>query len=210
MRTRVFGSALILVFFVSAVYGSLAFAANVTVTPTSGPGGMVATATSSGFDAGHVGYNTGFYITTDNVHYALVGACPGPPGTDAWANCSIQITMPGPTGPYTVAAFNSNGEFASTSFEALKPSMAISPTCGPDNTGSIAVNGQRWAVGYDAGIYLDGSIVRAGNYPSDDGSFDQAISGPSADGVHTIKAANSVGQTLRKPLRPQSVPKLAR
>lgn len=40
--------------------------------------------------------------------------------------------------------------------------------------------------------------MRAGNYPSDDGSFEQTISGPSADGVHTIRAANSVGQTVSK------------
>jgi len=187
-----------LVFFMSALWGPLAFAANLTVTPVSGPGGTVVTATSSGFDTGHVGYNTGFYVTSDDVHYQFLGACPGPPGTDSWANCSIQIRMPGPTGPYTVAAFNSNREFASTGFEVLKPSLAISVSCAPDHTVSIVVTGQLWAIDYDAGIYLDGSLVRAGNYPSSAGAFTQTILGPSTVGVHTVQVFNSDGQNESK------------
>jgi len=192
-RERALRVAQALVFVVTALWGHLALAADVSVTPTSGPGGTVVTATSSGFDPT---FNTGFYITTDNMNYGFVGACPGTSGTDAYGNCSIPITMPGPTRAYTVAAFNSIGEFASTTFEALKPSLEISPTCGPDSTASIVVTGERWAVGFDAGIYLDGGLVRANNRPPEDGSFTQTIVGPSSDGAHTIRVFNSVGQDL--------------
>src|SRR6185503_5340861 len=131
-------------------------------------------------------------------------------GTDGWANCSIQITMPGPTGSYTVAAFNSNSEFASTTFQALKPSLAISPTCGPDNTASIAVDGRRWAVGYDAGIYLDGvsceqATIRPTTGASNRRSRDRRLTESTPLEPPTVSA-----RLFPKPLRLQFVRKLAR
>src|SRR5262249_6147389 len=122
---------------------------------TSGPGGMTVSAASTGFDPDHVGYNTGFYATIDNVHYQFLGACPGPVGDVTRANCTIPLRMPSPSGLYSIVAFNSNSELAATSFSVLTPSLDISPTCGPAGT-SIVVTGARWALDFDAGIYLDG------------------------------------------------------
>jgi hypothetical protein len=118
-----------IVVIVVAVSSRSAFGQSVSVTPTAGNGGMTVTVTSSGFDAGHVGYNTGFYYTSDGVHLGILGVCPGPIGTDARANCSIPVTMPAPAGDYMVIASNSNREFASTPFTVLNSSFTMSPTC---------------------------------------------------------------------------------
>ena len=176
--------------------GTASAAPAIALSASSGPGGMTVSAVSTGFDPDHVGYNTGFYATNDNVHFQLLGVCPGPIGDTTRANCTIPIRMPSPMGLWSIVAFNSNREFAATSFSVLTPSLDISPTCGPAGA-SIVVTGERWALDFDAGIYLDGSLVRAGNFPLAGGVFSQTIAGPtSPDGPHSVHVFNSDGQSL--------------
>jgi hypothetical protein len=165
-----------------------ASAQTLTISPASGPGGAQITATSAGFDPGNVGYNTGFYV--DN---GFVGACPGPPGTAGWANCTITITMPGTSGIHTVNARNSNAETASQDYTALEPSFQVSKSCGPRGL-TITATGNNYAVGYDAAIYLDGNLFLFNNYPDASGHFSRSFGGPDTLlGEHTVRAANSVG-----------------
>ncbi len=173
------------------------FGQSLTLSPDAGPGGITVIATASGFAQGQptgLKPNTGFY-----VNGGFVGACPGTPGTDGWANCTISLTMPGgpPNTAITVSARNSFAEQAEATFSALDARIHLSRTCGPAGT-TIAVSGVNYAFGYDAGIYLDGGLVINNNYPNPDGSFFHTITGPISAGPHTITVFNSVQDTDSK------------
>lgn len=161
-------------------------AANVSVSPGSGAGGRLVQLTSSGFDLDGIGFNTGFYVDG-----ASIGRCPD----TSRANCSITVQVPAYTpGGHSVTATNSIGEQASTTFNVAQPHLSVSPACAPAGT-EITVDGRFFAVGADAGIYLDGMLVANFNFPNSEGTFSRTVAIPNGttDGEHTLSVSNSVG-----------------
>jgi hypothetical protein len=169
-----------------------AAAASVSVSPGSGPGGRTVSFTSSGFDLDGVGYHTGFYVDG-----GFAGHCPT---EGARANCTIELPIPAYTpGSHSITASNSAGELAFTTYTVAAPSMVIGPACVPPG-GTTAVDGLFFAVGFDAGLYLGGSLVESGNFPSATGSFSREVTIPpgTPEGEYELSAINSVGANVTR------------
>src|SRR5258706_3547906 len=182
-------SAFAVAFSCLGILSGTAFGQTLTLSQNIGPGGITVTATSAGFTPG---FNTGFYVDG-----GFQKSCPGGFGDDLYANCSVQLTMPSAPGrTYTISASNSIGESANALFGVLYPNLGISPTCGPSGA-TITATGTNWAVGFDAGIYLDGSLTVSNNYPDSSGHFTRTLTGPqSGSNPHSVKVSNSAPSSV--------------
>lgn len=198
----------LLVLFLTLVFGDVAArAGSVTVSPSSGPGNALVTATASGFQPDATGtnyYNTGFYADTNS----FLTSCSDSPGQSAWANCSVMIRMPITVGPHTITARNSVNESGSTTYTVAKPTLIVTPSAGPPDT-HVIITGNNFAAAGNAGVYLDAGLV--GGSPSDEGgnfTIDYqvpllangphtliGICGPSAQATFTM-ITNQVGLTV--------------
>ena len=159
---------------------SSASAQNVSLSQSSGPGGITITATSSGFDEP---YNTGFSVDGGSLK-----ACP----SDARANCQVTLTMPGETGPHTIRAFNSIQQSDEETFNAIRPTFRVDPTCGEQGL-TMTVTGQNFPVGFDVSIWIDTTDTNSHQFPDTSGNISIPVALPLlAAGPHTVHARNSV------------------
>jgi len=172
------------------VLGASALAANVSVSPGSGPGNKLASVSSSGFlpDAvtGTIFANTGFYIDDG----FMVG-CPNPDGS-AWANCTVMIRMPTVVGPHVIRAANSFGESATTTYTVVPPKLSASPAFGPPGT-HVSVRGSSFAADANLGLYIDSGLYQ--NVVTDEsGNFTTSLTLPDlTPGLHDIVGVSGGG-----------------
>ncbi len=132
-----------------------AMAQSLSLSPSSGPGNCLVTATSSGFQPDVTGTNygnTGFY----GPNYQFLAACPRPTDGANWsiyANCSVNIRIPADHGNVVITA-GYYGQSATATFTVDPPSLSITPTWGPPGT-TVTVHGKTFtAVGYTS-VFLD-------------------------------------------------------
>src|SRR5258707_1108779 len=106
-------------------------AQSLSLTPKSGPGNFLVTATTSGFlpDTNGEFGNTGFYYFTN----AFITACSPPVGVSSWANCSVNFRIPVASNSLVITAKYGTAS-ASDTFTVLPPTMSITPTWGPPGT----------------------------------------------------------------------------
>jgi hypothetical protein len=150
------------------------FAANVSVTPSSGPGNALVSVTATGFlpDSQTNYYNTGFYADTN----ALIGTCFDHSGS-AWANCTVMARMPTSVGPHVIDAHNSVGDKATTTYNVEAPTLAVLPAFGPAGT-HITIEGKSFAAAANVGIYIDAALFQS--VPTDEsGNFSAEYTLPS-------------------------------
>jgi len=159
-------------------------AGNLSVSPSSGPGNALVSASASGFQpdpiSGTVYANTGFYADD-----GFIIGCPGPSDGSGWGNCTVMIRMPTGVGPHVIRASNSFGEVATTTFTVAAPGLTIAPAFGPVGT-RISCNGKLFAAAANVGLYIEGGLYL--NVPTDEsgGFTTNLIMPPIAAGPHDI------------------------
>src|SRR5262249_29151065 len=120
-------------------------AANVSVSPSSGPGNALVTATSSGF---HHDVSNEYALTEFYLNDSLAAECPHDPPIDnsnpALANCQVSFRTMSFPGTWTIRAANSFGESATTTYTVVKPTFSLSPSCGPAGT-VVTAKGHQFA-----------------------------------------------------------------
>ena len=161
------------VFLAATLFAADAVAGNASVSPSSGPGYLLATVTSSGFQM----YTNNYYDTSWFIDGGFTGqGCSTiEAGADSMiANCSLPLRMPLALGPHTVTARNPapppQGGNADTTYTVLAPSVTIAPTCGPPGT-PVTVIGQNYPCTYGVSIWFDGGFSGMGTNADESGNF---------------------------------------
>jgi len=174
-----------------ALFSSHIFAASLSISPASGPGNKLITATASGFqpDATGTNYaNTGFYADG-----GLRAACPYAPNA-AYANCSVQFRAPMALGPHAISVVNSIGGSADPqTYTVLVPDFSIRPACGPAGI-KVTATGKNFPAAANVGIYIDNGYAGINVMTDESGNFTTSLTMPAlGQGDHVIAGIGGSG-----------------
>src|SRR5437764_241760 len=178
------------IYLMACVFVQQVMAQSLSLTPSSGPGNCLVTATCSGFlpDATGTNYgNTGFY----GPNYQFLTACPRPTDGQSWsiyANCSVTIRIPADQGDVVITARTSvQSDTASATFTVEPPTLSITPTWGPPGT-LVTVRGRTFSAVSYASVFLD-DAYQTEQLTDESGNFTASFTMPSLDvGPHVVTA----------------------